>query len=86
MKDQKKVWSRRQFINSAVAGMAGIAVIPQSHRVYFQTIRWNYPAWIYRNGSAIDVPSEWFYADPWCSRLLPVVMFMVSSVNVLKNV
>lgn len=28
MKDQKKVWSRRQFINSAVAGMAGIAVIP----------------------------------------------------------
>lgn len=28
MKSEKKVWSRRQFINSAVAGMAGIAVIP----------------------------------------------------------
>lgn len=29
MKDQKKVWSRRQFINSSVAGMAGIMVIPR---------------------------------------------------------
>ncbi len=29
MKSQKKVWSRRQFINSALAGMAGIAVIPR---------------------------------------------------------
>ncbi len=28
MKVQKKVWSRRQFINSAVIGMAGIAIIP----------------------------------------------------------
>jgi predicted dehydrogenase len=28
MKDQKKVWSRRQFINSSLAGMAGIMVIP----------------------------------------------------------
>ncbi len=28
MKDQKKQWSRRQFINSSVAGMAGIMVIP----------------------------------------------------------
>jgi predicted dehydrogenase len=29
MKDQKKVWSRRRFINSSVAGMAGIMVIPR---------------------------------------------------------
>jgi predicted dehydrogenase len=29
MKDQKKVWSRRQFINSSVAGMAGIMVLPR---------------------------------------------------------
>lgn len=28
MKSERKVWSRRQFINSTVAGMAGIAVIP----------------------------------------------------------
>ncbi len=28
MKSQKNVWSRRKFINSAVAGMAGIAIIP----------------------------------------------------------
>jgi predicted dehydrogenase len=28
MKDQKKVWSRRQFINSTAAGMAGIMVMP----------------------------------------------------------
>jgi predicted dehydrogenase len=28
MKDLKKLWSRRQFINTAVAGAAGIAVIP----------------------------------------------------------
>ena len=28
MNSEKKVWSRRQFINSAVGGMAGIAVIP----------------------------------------------------------
>ena len=28
MNSEKKVWSRRQFINSAVVGMAGIAVIP----------------------------------------------------------
>ena len=27
MKEEKKQWSRRQFINSAVAGMAGIAAI-----------------------------------------------------------
>jgi len=30
MKDQKKVWSRRQFINSTVAGMAGAMVIPRT--------------------------------------------------------
>jgi predicted dehydrogenase len=29
MKDQKKVWSRRQFINSSVSGMAGIMVLPR---------------------------------------------------------
>ncbi len=29
MKDQKKVWSRRQFLNSSMAGMAGIIVIPK---------------------------------------------------------
>lgn len=28
MKDQKKIWSRRQFLNSTVAGMAGIMIIP----------------------------------------------------------
>jgi predicted dehydrogenase len=28
MKDQKKAWSRRQFINSSFAGMAGIMFIP----------------------------------------------------------
>ena len=29
MKDQKKRWSRRQFINSGIAGMAGIAILPK---------------------------------------------------------
>ena len=29
MKDQKKGWSRRQFINSSVAGIAGIIVMPR---------------------------------------------------------
>ncbi len=28
MKDQKKLWSRRQFINSTIAGTAGIIVLP----------------------------------------------------------
>lgn len=28
MKDQKKIWSRRQFINSAIAGTAGAIVLP----------------------------------------------------------
>ena len=28
MKDQKSLWSRRKFINSTVAGMAGAMVIP----------------------------------------------------------
>lgn len=29
MKDQKKQWSRRQFINSAVAGIAGVMLLPK---------------------------------------------------------
>ena len=33
MKDQKKRWSRRQFINSGIAGMAGIMVLPKISRM-----------------------------------------------------
>lgn len=29
MKDQKKTWSRRQFINSGIAGVAGMMVLPK---------------------------------------------------------
>jgi predicted dehydrogenase len=29
MKDQKKGWSRRQFINSGIAGLAGVMVLPK---------------------------------------------------------
>ena len=29
MKDQKKGWSRRQFINSGIAGIAGMMIIPK---------------------------------------------------------
>jgi predicted dehydrogenase len=29
MKDQKKQWSRRQFINSGIAGMAGMMILPK---------------------------------------------------------
>src|SRR5450759_3227401 len=29
MKDQKRSWSRRQFINSGIAGMAGMMILPK---------------------------------------------------------
>ena len=29
MKDQKRIWSRRQFINSGFAGIAGMMVLPK---------------------------------------------------------
>ena len=29
MKDQKKKWSRRQFINSGIAGIAGMMILPK---------------------------------------------------------
>ncbi len=29
MKDQKKGWSRRQFINSGIAGIAGMMILPK---------------------------------------------------------
>src|SRR5664279_3755787 len=31
MKDQKKGWSRRQFINSGIAGIAGMMIIPKMY-------------------------------------------------------
>ncbi len=33
MKDKKKGWSRRQFINSGIVGMAGIMILPKISRI-----------------------------------------------------
>jgi len=29
MKDQKSTWSRRQFLNSGIAGIAGMLILPK---------------------------------------------------------
>jgi len=85
MKDQKRTWSRRQFLNSGIAGIAGMMIIPKLASSSRSRVVADIKLGFIGMGAAIDVFAQRFSSDTRSKKLLLVAMYMALKENVLRK-